>query len=172
MFAVSIRIRRIRRPSTITTTDSKIGALADTLDCPEVPRITGLGLLYVVARNLYGLYSIGCAIVWAVILTLVSVKYPDRLHTYLSGWRRLADRMDIGDDCHVGLSAAKTEASRDVGPARHPRRERRRCDPSREQRSPNSHDPLSVCRYRESQHCEYPRPAGRPSRRRQTARRV
>ena len=65
MFAVSIRIRRIRRPSTITTTDSKIGALADTLDCPEVPRITGLGLLYVVARNLYGLqhrlrHRLGC----------------------------------------------------------------------------------------------------------------
>lgn len=37
----------------------------------------------------YTAYSISCALVWAVILTLVAVKYPDRLHTYLLvgyGW--------------------------------------------------------------------------------------
>lgn len=34
-------------------------------------------------------YSIGYAGVWAVILSLVAVTYPDRLHTYLlvaGGW--------------------------------------------------------------------------------------
>lgn len=34
-------------------------------------------------------YSIGCAVVWGMILTLVSVMYPDRLHSYLLvgvGW--------------------------------------------------------------------------------------
>jgi hypothetical protein len=34
-------------------------------------------------------YSIGCALVWTVILIFVSGKYPDRLHTYLIvgfGW--------------------------------------------------------------------------------------
>jgi pimeloyl-ACP methyl ester carboxylesterase len=40
-------------------------------------------------RKTYSGYSIGCAVVWGVILTLVAVRYPDRLHTYLligSGW--------------------------------------------------------------------------------------
>lgn len=40
-------------------------------------------------RKTYSGYSIGCAGVWGVILTLVAVVYPDRLHTYLligSGW--------------------------------------------------------------------------------------
>jgi hypothetical protein len=40
-------------------------------------------------RKTYTGYSIGCALAWAVVLTLVAVKYPDRLHTYLlvgSGW--------------------------------------------------------------------------------------
>ena len=40
-------------------------------------------------RKTYTGYSIGCAVVWAVILTLVAVKYPNRLHTYLlvgAGW--------------------------------------------------------------------------------------
>ncbi len=34
-------------------------------------------------------YSIGCAVVWAVILTVVAVTYPDRLDTFLlvgAGW--------------------------------------------------------------------------------------
>jgi hypothetical protein len=37
----------------------------------------------------YTAYSIACALVWAAILTLVAVSYPDRLHTFLlvsSGW--------------------------------------------------------------------------------------
>ena len=40
-------------------------------------------------RRSYTGYSIGCALTWAVLLTFVSVKYPDRLHTYLIvgfGW--------------------------------------------------------------------------------------
>jgi len=40
-------------------------------------------------RKTYSGYSIGCAGVWGVILALVAVMYPDRLHTYLligSGW--------------------------------------------------------------------------------------
>jgi hypothetical protein len=40
-------------------------------------------------RKTYTGYSIGCAVVWGVILILVAVMYPDRLHTYLlvgSGW--------------------------------------------------------------------------------------
>jgi hypothetical protein len=39
--------------------------------------------------NSYVAYSIGCAVVWAVILTLVAVTFPDRLHTFLlvcAGW--------------------------------------------------------------------------------------
>jgi hypothetical protein len=41
------------------------------------------------SRKTYTGYSIGCAVVWAVILTLVAVKYPNRLQTYLTvgaGW--------------------------------------------------------------------------------------
>jgi hypothetical protein len=40
-------------------------------------------------RKTYTGYSIGCAAVWAVILTVVAVLYPNRLHTFLSvgaGW--------------------------------------------------------------------------------------
>ena len=40
-------------------------------------------------RKTYTGYSIGCAVVWGVILTLVAVMYPDRLRTYLvvgGGW--------------------------------------------------------------------------------------
>ena len=39
--------------------------------------------------NSYTAYSIACAIVWSVILTLVAVAYPDRLHTFAlvgGGW--------------------------------------------------------------------------------------
>ena len=45
--------------------------------------------LIVMSRNTYTGYSIGCAVVWAVILTFVAVVYPDRPHTYLlvgGGW--------------------------------------------------------------------------------------
>lgn len=41
------------------------------------------------SRKTYTSYSIACALVWAVILALVAVRYPDRLHTYLligGGW--------------------------------------------------------------------------------------
>jgi hypothetical protein len=40
-------------------------------------------------RGTYTGYSIGCAIVWAVILAVVAVTHPDRLHAYASvgaGW--------------------------------------------------------------------------------------
>ena len=40
-------------------------------------------------RKTYTGYSIGCAVVWGAILTVVSHWYPDRLHTYLvvaGGW--------------------------------------------------------------------------------------
>jgi hypothetical protein len=40
-------------------------------------------------RRTYTGYSIGCAVVWAVILTVVAVTYPDRLDTFLlvgAGW--------------------------------------------------------------------------------------
>jgi hypothetical protein len=40
-------------------------------------------------RNTYTGYSIGCAVTWVVILTLVAVAYPDRLHTFVlvgGGW--------------------------------------------------------------------------------------
>ena len=40
-------------------------------------------------RKTYTGYSIGCGVVWGVILTLVAVMYPDRLHTFLlvgGGW--------------------------------------------------------------------------------------
>jgi hypothetical protein len=40
-------------------------------------------------RRSYTGYSIGCALTWAVILTVVSVKYPDRLDTFRligAGW--------------------------------------------------------------------------------------
>jgi hypothetical protein len=40
-------------------------------------------------RKTYTGYSIGCAVVWAVILSVVAVVYPNRLHTYLLvgfGW--------------------------------------------------------------------------------------
>ncbi len=41
------------------------------------------------SRKTYTAYSIACAIVWAVILALVAVLYPERLHTFLlvgGGW--------------------------------------------------------------------------------------
>jgi hypothetical protein len=41
------------------------------------------------SRKTYTGYSIGCAIVWAVILAVVAVTYPNRLHTFLligAGW--------------------------------------------------------------------------------------
>ena len=41
------------------------------------------------SRKTYTAYSIACAIVWAVILALVAVLDPDRLHTFLlvgGGW--------------------------------------------------------------------------------------
>ncbi|MBV9638253.1 MAG: hypothetical protein JO330_01630 [Mycobacteriaceae bacterium] len=37
----------------------------------------------------YTAYSIGCALTWAVILTLVAVAHPNRLRTFLlvgAGW--------------------------------------------------------------------------------------
>jgi len=37
----------------------------------------------------YTAYSIGCAVVWAVILTLVAATNPNRLHTFVligAGW--------------------------------------------------------------------------------------
>jgi len=40
-------------------------------------------------RKTYAGYSIGCAAVWAVILVLVTIAFPDRLHTFLlvaGGW--------------------------------------------------------------------------------------
>jgi hypothetical protein len=40
-------------------------------------------------RKTYTAYSIACAMVWAVILAVVAVLYPDRLHTFLlvgAGW--------------------------------------------------------------------------------------
>lgn len=40
-------------------------------------------------RRTYTGYSIGCAVVWAVILTLVRAANPERLHTFLlvcGGW--------------------------------------------------------------------------------------
>jgi hypothetical protein len=40
-------------------------------------------------RGTYTGYSIGCAIVWAVILAVVAVTHPDRLHTFVvvcAGW--------------------------------------------------------------------------------------
>ena len=40
-------------------------------------------------RKTYTGYSIGCAIVWAVILSVVAVVYPNRLRTFLligGGW--------------------------------------------------------------------------------------
>ena len=67
-------------------------------------------------RKTYSGYSIGCAVVWAVILSVVAVVYPNRLQTFLFDRRRVVDRMDFSDDCTVGLSAAQTEAPRDVGP--------------------------------------------------------
>jgi len=39
--------------------------------------------------NTYAGYSVGCAIVWTVILTLVAVARPEHLHTFLlvcAGW--------------------------------------------------------------------------------------
>ncbi len=41
------------------------------------------------SRKTYTGYSIGCALTWAVILTVVAVKLPDRLHTFRlvgAGW--------------------------------------------------------------------------------------
>ena len=41
------------------------------------------------SRKTYTGYSIGCAVVWAVILTCVAVAYPNRLHDFLKvggGW--------------------------------------------------------------------------------------
>jgi hypothetical protein len=41
------------------------------------------------SRKTYTSYSIACAVVWGVILALVAVVYPDRLHTFLlvgAGW--------------------------------------------------------------------------------------
>ena len=40
-------------------------------------------------RKTYTGYSIGCAVVWAVILSVVAVVYPNRLHTFHligAGW--------------------------------------------------------------------------------------
>jgi hypothetical protein len=40
-------------------------------------------------RKTYAGYSIGCAVVWGAILTVVSVMRPDRLHSFLmvgAGW--------------------------------------------------------------------------------------
>jgi len=41
------------------------------------------------SRRTYASYSIACALVWALILALVAVWSPDRLHTFLligGGW--------------------------------------------------------------------------------------
>jgi len=41
------------------------------------------------SHRTYTGYSIGCALTWAVVLTLVAVIYPERLRTYLlvgGGW--------------------------------------------------------------------------------------
>jgi hypothetical protein len=40
-------------------------------------------------RKTYPGYSIGCAVVWAALLSVVAVMYPNRLHTFLligAGW--------------------------------------------------------------------------------------
>jgi hypothetical protein len=67
-------------------------------------------------RKTYTGYSIGCAVVWAVILSVVAVVYPNRLHTFLL----------IGAGWWIGWTSAtiarsvypppKTEAPRDLGP--------------------------------------------------------
>jgi hypothetical protein len=49
----------------------------------------GPSLVVMSWRKTYTGYSIGCAVVWAVILTLVAVANPNRLHTFLLvgfGW--------------------------------------------------------------------------------------
>ena len=41
------------------------------------------------SRRTYTAYSIACAVTWAVILTVVAVVSPERLHTFLlvgAGW--------------------------------------------------------------------------------------
>ena len=41
------------------------------------------------SRKTYTSYSIACALVWALVLTLVAVLSPEHLHTFLSvgaGW--------------------------------------------------------------------------------------
>jgi len=41
------------------------------------------------SRKTYAAYSIACVLLWGVILALVAVVYPDRLHTFLlvgAGW--------------------------------------------------------------------------------------
>lgn len=41
------------------------------------------------SRTTYTSYSVACALVWAVILALVAIWYPERLHTFLlvgGGW--------------------------------------------------------------------------------------
>lgn len=48
-----------------------------------------------------GCDGIGCALTWAVILTLVAVMLTDRLRTCLL----------VGDGCQVGLSATEAQAS-------------------------------------------------------------
>ena len=66
------------------------------------------------SRKTYTAYSIGCAVVWAVILTVVAVVYPNRLHTFLL----------VGAGWWIGWTSATiarsvypphTEAPRDVG---------------------------------------------------------
>ncbi|WP_310782046.1 hypothetical protein [Mycobacterium sp. Z3061] len=40
-------------------------------------------------RGTYAAYSVGCALTWAVVLIVVALTYPDRLHTFLifaGGW--------------------------------------------------------------------------------------
>jgi hypothetical protein len=49
----------------------------------------GLSLIVMSLRKTYTGYSIGCAVVWGVILTIAEVFYPNRLHTFRlvgGGW--------------------------------------------------------------------------------------
>ena len=55
---------------------------------PSKPEV-GLSLGVMSRRKTYMGYSTGCAVVWAVILSVVAVAYPNRLHTFLligAGW--------------------------------------------------------------------------------------
>jgi 3-oxoacyl-(acyl-carrier-protein) synthase len=65
--------------STKRTTNAAIWLIVG----PFSQRSKGPSLVVMSLRKTYTGYSIGCAVVWGVILTFVAVMYPDRLHTYL-----------------------------------------------------------------------------------------